>query len=53
VQPVAGIVPIAAQFGATVIIVNGSPTAGDSIADAVLRGPISTLLPALVGEASD
>ncbi len=50
VQPVAGIVPLAARFGATVIIVNGSPTAGDPIADVVLRGPIGTLLPALVAE---
>jgi len=49
VQPVAGIVPLAARLGAKVIIVNGSPTAGDAIADVVLRGPISTLLPALVG----
>lgn len=48
VQPVAGIVPLAARLGAKVIIVNGSPTAGDAIADVVLRGPISTLLPALV-----
>ena len=48
VQPVAGIVPLAARSGATVIIVNGSPTAGDAMADVVLRGPISTLLPALV-----
>ena len=48
VQPVAGIVPLAARLGAKVVIVNGSPTAGDAIADVVLRGQISTLLPALV-----
>jgi NAD-dependent deacetylase len=53
VQPVAGIVPLAARLGATIIIVNGSPTAADSIADVVLRGQIGELLPALVAADGD
>lgn len=48
VWPIAGVVPIAREAGARVIIVNAGPTAMDSLADAVLRGPISEILPALV-----
>lgn len=48
VQPVAGIVPLAKVRGAQVVIVNGDPTAGDGIADLVIRGRIGTVLPALV-----
>ncbi len=48
VQPVAGLVPLAASRGATVIIVNGSPTALDSLAEVVVRGSISEVLTALV-----
>lgn len=48
VWPIAGVVPIAREAGARVIIVNAEPTAMDSLADAVLRGPISEILPALV-----
>jgi NAD-dependent deacetylase len=48
VYPVAGIVPEAKQNGARVVIVNGEATEMDSIADAVLRGPIGQLLPVLV-----
>jgi NAD-dependent deacetylase len=48
VWPIAGVVPIAKESGARVIIVNAGPTAMDSLADAVLRGPISEILPALV-----
>jgi len=47
VYPVAGLVPIARDYGARVVIVNGEPTALDDIADAVLRGPIGRWLPAL------
>lgn len=49
VQPIAGIVPQALRAGASIVIVNGSATAYDSIADAVVRGPISEVLPAIVG----
>lgn len=48
VQPVAGIVPLAARMGARVVIVNGSPTALDRLADVVVRGRIGEVLPALV-----
>ena len=48
VYPVAGVVPLARQSGARIAIVNGGPTEMDDIADAVLRGPISEILPRLV-----
>jgi len=48
VYPAAGVVPLAKAAGAKVIIVNGEPTAFDDLADVVLRGPISELLPALL-----
>jgi NAD-dependent deacetylase len=48
VFPAAGMVPIAVQHGAVVIIVNGAPTEMDSLADVVVYGSISDLLPALV-----
>jgi len=48
VYPVADMVPVAHLSGARVVIVNGEPTAMDHLADAVLRGPISAVLPALV-----
>jgi NAD-dependent deacetylase len=49
VYPAAGIVPIAARGGARVVIINGEPTPYDETADAVLRGSISEVLPAVVG----
>jgi NAD-dependent deacetylase len=49
VYPAAGLVPLAARHGAALVIVNGEPTPYDDIADVVLRGPISQVLPALVG----
>jgi NAD-dependent deacetylase len=48
VHPVAGLVPIAREAGARVVILNAEPTAMDDLADAVLRGPIGEWLPALV-----
>jgi NAD-dependent deacetylase len=48
VQPVAGLVPLAKVSGGAVVIVNAEPTAGDSIADVVLRGRIGEILPELV-----
>jgi NAD-dependent deacetylase len=50
VYPAAGVVPLAKAAGAEVIIVNGEPTAYDDLADVVLRGPISEILPALLPE---
>jgi NAD-dependent deacetylase len=49
VYPIAGVVPIAKEAGARVVIVNAEPTEMDSLADAVLRGQISDLLPRLIG----
>jgi NAD-dependent deacetylase len=47
VYPVAGVVPIAKQSGARLVILNDQPTPFDDIADAVLCGPIGEWLPAL------
>ena len=49
VYPVAGAVDIARAAGARVIIVNAQPTAFDDVADAVLPGSISEVLPAILG----
>jgi len=49
VYPVAGAVDIARSAGAKVIIVNAQPTAFDDVADAVLPGSISEILPAILG----
>lgn len=48
VQPVASLVPLAERSGAAVVIVNGSPTALDGLADVVVRGSISEIVPRLV-----
>ena len=50
VYPVAAMVELAAAAGARVVIVNAEPTPYDAVADAVLREPIGTVLPALVAE---
>jgi NAD-dependent deacetylase len=50
VQPVAGVVPAARRAGAKIVIVNAEPTACDTIADAVLRGSIGEILPAICGQ---
>ena len=48
VYPAANCVPVAKSKGATVVIVNGQPTAMDDLADEVLQGSISTVLDAIV-----
>jgi NAD-dependent deacetylase len=48
VYPVANVVPVAKQAGARVVIVNAEATQMDVLADALLRGDISEILPALV-----
>ena len=48
VFPIAGVVPVAKRAGARVVIINAEPTDMDELADVVLRGPISSLLPAMV-----
>jgi NAD-dependent deacetylase len=52
VYPVAGVVPIAKRHGARVVILNAEPTEMDDIADAVLRGSIAEVLPAIVTPSS-
>ena len=48
VQPAAGLVGVAFETGAEVIVCNAEPTPYDRFASVVLRGPISEVLPALV-----
>ena len=52
VYPVAGAVDIARSAGAKLIIVNAQPTPYDDVADAVLPGSISEILPAILGSAA-
>jgi NAD-dependent deacetylase len=47
VYPAAGVVPLAKQNGARVVILNDQPTPFDPLADAVLRGAIGDVLPRL------
>ena len=51
VYPVADMVPVARMSGARIAIVNAQETAMDHLADAVLRGSISDILPRVVGVA--
>lgn len=48
VFPIADVVPLAAASGADVVIVNGGPTSMDGLADVVVQGSISEVLPSLV-----
>ena len=48
VYPAAGVVPLAKEHGARVVIVNAEPTAMDNLADAILRGSITEILPQIV-----
>jgi NAD-dependent deacetylase len=48
VYPVAGIVPLAVRHGARLVIVNAEATAFDDLADVVVTGSISEVLPRLV-----
>ncbi|KOV96418.1 SIR2 family NAD-dependent protein deacylase [Streptomyces sp. NRRL B-3648] len=48
VQPAAGLVGVAADHGARIVIVNAEPTPYDEIADEVVREPIGTALPVLL-----
>jgi NAD-dependent deacetylase len=49
VYPVAGAVDIARSAGAKIVIMNAQPTPFDEVADAVLRGSISEVLPQILG----
>jgi NAD-dependent deacetylase len=48
VYPIAGVVPAAKRARARVVILNAEPTEMDYLADAVLRGSISEIMPRLV-----
>jgi NAD-dependent deacetylase len=48
VYPVANVVPVAKHHGARIVILNAEPTEMDDLADVVLRGSISEVLPELV-----
>lgn len=48
VYPIAGVVPVAKECGARIVILNGEPTEMDSLADLSLRGSISEILPQIV-----
>jgi NAD-dependent deacetylase len=48
VFPIANVVPIAQEAGARIVILNGEPTQMDAIADIVIAGSISEVLPRLV-----
>jgi NAD-dependent deacetylase len=50
VFPIAGVVPLAQRAGARIVIMNGSPTEMDDLADVVVRGPLGATLPALIAQ---
>ncbi|MEU9443153.1 Sir2 family NAD-dependent protein deacetylase [Streptomyces sp. NPDC048304] len=53
VHPAAGLVGVAADHGARLIIVNAEPTPYDDRADQIIREPIGTALPALLRTLSE
>ncbi len=53
VFPIANVVPLAKRQGAAVVIVNGSPTEMDDLADLVVRGSISEVLPSMITHRRD
>ena len=51
VHPAAGLTDVAAQAGARIVVVNAEPTPYDGLADLVVRDPIGSAIPRLVGVA--
>jgi NAD-dependent deacetylase len=49
VYPVAGLLPLAKEGGARVIIANAEPTPMDRVADAVISSPLGEVLPLVCG----
>lgn len=49
VRPACGLVPMARDGGASVVVVNDSPTAMDDLADVVVRGRLAEVLPVVLG----
>lgn len=52
VYPICDVVPIAKMSGADVVILNAEPTQFDDLADVLVRGSISEVLPTIVGTAA-
>ena len=50
VHPAAGLAGLAAEHGARLVVVNAEPTPYDDVADEVVREPIGTAVPRLLGE---
>ena len=50
VYPIAGVVPIAKHSGARIVILNAEPTQMDDLADGLLQGGISEILPRIVAD---
>ena len=50
VEPAASLCAIAAEAGAALVIVNRDPTPYDMAATAVIRDPIGTAVPRIVGQ---
>ena len=50
VYPIAGVVQVAKNAGARIVIVNAEPTPFDAVADAVISSPIGETLPRMLGE---
>jgi len=50
VYPIAGVVPVAKRAGARVVILNADPTEMDDLADGLLQGGISEILPRIVSD---
>ena len=48
VYPIAAVVPIAAECGARIVIVNAERTEMDALADVIVRGSISDVLPKIL-----
>jgi NAD-dependent deacetylase len=48
VYPAAGLVRVARESGAQVVIVNPDPTPADGLAQCILRGPAGEILPRLL-----
>ena len=53
VYPVAGVVPLASEAGARVVIMNNQATPMDALADALLHGSIGELLPSICGSGAN
>jgi NAD-dependent deacetylase len=53
VQPVAGLVEVAARAGAPVVIVNAAATPYDELASVLVREPIGAALPAIFGRVGE